>query len=64
MRNRWPLAMRIYIVTTFALLLAYGVGRAFTPFWIDLAFIAWCLLFVIIWSSFAKRKPDVDPDRE
>jgi len=64
MGNKLVLAMRVYLVVTFVLLLAYGVGRAFTPFWVDVAFIAWCLLFLIVWSIFSKEKSGTHSDRE
>lgn len=48
--------MRIYFVVTLVLVAAYAVGRAFTPFWLDIAFIAWCGLFVLLWNVYSKRR--------
>jgi hypothetical protein len=48
--------MRIYFVITLALLFAYGLGRAVTPLWIDLAFVAWCAVFVLTWKGYSRSK--------
>jgi len=48
------LAMRIYFVATVALLIAYGIGRAFTPLWLDIAFMLWCGIFLVVWQVFRK----------
>jgi uncharacterized membrane protein YhaH (DUF805 family) len=58
MRDKWLWPMRVYFVVTMVLVVAYGIGRAFTPFWLDIAFIAWCAGFVVAWSIYVRRKRD------
>ena len=56
MKDKWLVPMRIYFVVTLVLVAVYAVGRAFTPFWLDIAFIAWCGLFALLWNVYSKRR--------
>ena len=48
-------AMRAYFVVTLVALIVYLIARAVTPLWLDLAFIAWCVVFLMVWKLFRKR---------
>jgi hypothetical protein len=48
--------MRAYFIATLVVLAVYFFARARTPLWIDVAFIAWCVVFVFVWNIFRRRK--------
>ena len=50
--------MRIYALVTIALLATYFFLRIVTPLWLDMAFIAWCLVFLLVWAVFSRRKQE------
>jgi hypothetical protein len=55
--------MRIYFVATIAILIAYGIGRAFTPFWLDVAFMLWCGIFIAVWGIFMRSRASKSVDK-
>ena len=56
--------MRAYFVVTLVILVAYFFVRPFTPFWLDGAFIGWCLAFVVVWKKFRDRNRAARDEKE